>query len=66
MVDPRVQNASVRQILVLSLLTPIPSQYRARNDQSVKRLKTLREAHGDQLKDINIKDPEVRQSLVWC
>ncbi|CBN75983.1 conserved unknown protein [Ectocarpus siliculosus] len=27
--------------------------------QSMKRLKTLREAHGDQLKNISIKDPEV-------
>eukprot|EP00752_Nemacystus_decipiens_P003185 g2947.t1 len=27
--------------------------------QSLKRLKTLRDAHGDQLKEISIKDPEV-------
>lgn len=27
--------------------------------QSLKRLKTLREAHADQLKDIQIKDPNV-------
>lgn len=36
--------------------------------QSMKRLKTLREAHGDQLKNISIKDPEVpfRASVFNC
>ena len=31
--------------------------------QSLKRLKTLRSAHGDQLKDIHIQDPKVRRCL---
>ncbi len=40
-----------------TLLPPI--NFHARAQQSMKRLKTLRDAHGDQLKEISIKDPEV-------